>query len=308
MGTAEGARHADFDRLAKLLSAIGTTDQAEIVALVYQWYVNTAGTPAATDGPVRADEVDPVAMLRAAHAASQIFDGGWRARSVSTIARVVAERDGRTRLLDRVDYVVPHRAGLAPNPGDALMVTRRLDWLDEATGFWHVQGGDWPPVEADRLVRIYVNIDPGAAGRVLSAISTLLEATRVHPYVLKVQTLPVAMQRSDIMVIYMSPAGFAHRRADIRAAMGTLEQYLRPATPRLTETFALGVSLAEGALDGRSYGEEVAQLAARSLDRVPMPDRRDVGAIDASLDLTWSAAGYDLAFPSRRPKGAPGRE
>ena len=119
-------------------------DAALAGQLYADWYAR-----ASPSGPI--DPGDDVAeALRAAHAAAARFEPGWRAARVSSAGRVLAERDGETRLLHPVDFVCPSRPGLPPQPGAEVLAVARRDSPEPVEGYWMTWGRGWPPADGRR--------------------------------------------------------------------------------------------------------------------------------------------------------------
>lgn len=282
-------------------------DEKALADHLYPWYLNPTELEA-PNGPLRPFELDLPAALRAAHCDSTRFEGGWRAERVSTWGRVVARKGELERFLDRSEYLVPSRPGLRAQPGDALVASSYWSWVDEATGFWHARRHAWPPEGADRLVRIYWNVSPEAAPRLLHELSAVLADAPTASYMVKTPARPEHSGRADAFVLYLGPLGFGDLETGIRDLAGRLSGTLRPAAPRFTLPLGVGVALAEGDITGESFGEARCRLVARAFLETPDEKRRSATALAAAIAATFVAAGLDPHQPHLEPHALPNPE
>jgi hypothetical protein len=267
---------------------------------LYTWYLNTTPLPAPT-GPLLPWELDLPAALRGAQRGATRFEGGWSVESVSSWGRAVAKRGELSRVLDRIEYSAPARRGLRARPGDALVVTHFWDWIDEDTSFWHQRRGCWPPPDADRLVRTYWNVAPGDAPEVVVSLVALLSEPDDVPFMLKTPALPDHNGRADAIVLYLGSDGFAACEPRLRCAARQLAPSLRPATPRMTLALTPGVGLAEGRLDGESFGEMRCRLLADAFLAAPTESRAEPAALEPFVRSAFEAAGLDPDRPHLEP-------
>lgn len=283
------------------LRASGLDDAASLADRLYVWYLNPMPLPAPV-GPLLPYEISLAAVLRASHSAAVRFEGGWRADTVSTRGRAVAKKGDLSRIVDRGEYAVAGRTGRSAEPGDALLVCSRWDWLDEDTGYWHTRRGDWPPRGADRLVRTYWNCPPRTAASLVAEITRVFDAAPRVPYMLKTAAIVDHGGRADALVLYTSPDGFATIEDDLRriASLATLE--LRPETPRMTLRLAAGVGLAEGRIDGDSFGRVRCGIIAGVVGSQCESRQLDSKAVQCALEEALRERGLDAERPYLEPK------
>lgn len=230
---------------------------AEAADLLYaRWYLQPR-TSAPASGPVAAIEADPVAALRAAHAGTERFSPGWRARRVSTRGRAEAVRGGEVRVLDRGDYVVPARPGLRAEPGDELLACDRVDHVED--GFWVTYLGRWDAVGEAVLTRVYWRIAPTGAPALVSGLTAGLLDAGV-PAAVKVALEPAG--RADAAVAYVRSADWPALVPDLQAVAGRVARHLSDPPPALTLRLAEGIGVAEGRAGEESFGQRRCRLVA----------------------------------------------
>jgi len=294
--------HADLIAVAEHLAA-GVFEEDELEALadsLYGWYLNVSPLPEPS-GPLLPYELDLPAVLRVAHVNSTSFEGGWRAETVSTWGRAVAHKGEISRVLDRCEYTVPARRGLRAQPNDALVVSHCWDWIDEETGFWHLRKGAWPPPGADRLVRTYWNCVPAETPSVLKELTSVLGAARDLSYVVKTPSQAAHNGRSDALVLYLGPSGFATVEGDLRSLASFLSRSLRPRTPRMALAISPCVAVAEGSLEGASFGQSRCRIIAGAFVAAEAEERRSEARLTELITAAFVTAGLDPRRPDLEP-------
>jgi len=282
------------------LRASGLCDAESLADRLYAWYLNPTPLPKPA-GPILPYEVSLAAVLRAAHSAAVRFEGGWRAEAVSSWGRAAARKGDMSRIVERGEYAVVGRQGRSAEPGDTLLVCSRWDWLDEDRGYWYARRGEWPPPIADRLVRMYWNCPPRTAARLVAEITRAFDAVPHVPYMLKTAAIAQHGGRADALVLYTGPHGFATVEDDLRriATLSAIE--LRPETPRMTLRLVAGVGLAEGPIDGGSFGQARCGIVAEVVRSHPRPRQPDSAALRMALGEAFRERGLDPERPYLEP-------
>lgn len=280
--------------------------EAALAECLYPWYLNP--TPiAAPSGHLQPWELDLAASLRASHADALRFEGGWRAETVSNWGRSVVERDGLTRVVNRSDYLVPARPGLRAEPGDAVMASGAWEYVDDETGFWHARRGVWPPKGADRLIRLYWNSDPANVTRLFHELTKLFAEFPSASYMVKTPANPDHNGRSDAFVMYLGPDEFATLEEGLEIVAATLENELRSAAPRFTLPLAKGLALAEGDLNGDSFGETRCRMVSEAYFSAAPTTRQSASLLSQCIATCFESAGLDPEQPHLLPRETHGQ-
>jgi hypothetical protein len=208
---------------------------------------------------------DLVAVLRAAHAGTAAWEGGWSAEEVGRSGEVLARRAAELRLLDRCDYVAPDRPGLVAVAGAALLAPARLDHVDDDGGWWFTHSPGWR-LEAPEhdLVRLFWNIDAGDAAAVVAALTAELMDACV-PWLLKCAVDQEAYARADVVVLYLGRETLDHLRGAIDDVRSGLDSVLREAAPPLTYRAGRGLAACDDPGGGESFGEHRCRLVAEGV-------------------------------------------
>ena len=136
----------------------------------------------------------------------------------------------------------------------------------------------------------------------LRAVTEVFEAAQAGPYVLKVQTLAVALDRADVMVMYMSPAVFATVEGPLREVLASAVTLLRPAAPRADERPSFPAWRSPRAPStARATATRWPTSPAAPSPRSSPAGRSSVDAMHGAVCDAWLSAGYDLVRPWRRP-------
>jgi hypothetical protein len=296
----------DLRAALEVADRVPGADAAALANVLYaDWYLDgeaadgPAEEPPEAPGPLDLGLTD---LLREAHVEARRWETGWAVDGVSSQGRVAVTRDGRRRIVARVDVLPETRPCLPPRPGDAVRVVGRRDVLDESTAFWFAYSEDWdesslPPT----LVRVYWNVRRRAAPALVAALTASL-AEAETPYSLKVAVAERDGGRPDRAVLYLERDAFPAATPAIRAAHAALEDAFVPHVPRLTRLLAPGLALADDPGTGDSFGQHRCALVADALSGDGAggvdPEER-VAAIVAHL----AAAGLDPARPYLRSTG-----
>jgi hypothetical protein len=293
-----------------LLAALEVADRSPAAdaaalaeALYADWYLavrvsdDSAQEPAPALGPLDLDLTD---LLREAHVDARRWEPGWTVEGVSSQGRVAVTRDGRRRILARVDVLPVARVCLPPRPGDAVRVVARRDALDEASAFWFTYSADWdessvPP----SLVRVYWNVRRRSAPALVGALTGGLAAAGTT-YSLKVAVGDGDVDRPDRAVLYLTRDAFAVATPAIRRAHHELAGALLSYVPRLTRRLEPGLALADDPGTGESFGQHRCRLVADAI-RGDDGGSADPEGRAATVVAYLAAAGLDPARPYLRP-------
>ena len=277
-----------------------TTGAAALAEALYaDWYLGLLDgipeDPPLALGPIDLDLAD---LLQEAHVDARRWEHGWTVNGVSSQGRVAVARNGRRRVLARVDVLPVARVCLPPRPGDAVRVVARRDALDRATSFWFTYGGDWDESDLPpSLVRVYWNVRRRSSPALVGALTESLAGAGTS-YSLKVAVGDRDVERPDRAVLYLAREAFAGATPAIRLAHRTLAGDLLPRVPRLTRRLAPGLALADDPGTGESFGQHRCRLVADAICG-------DGGSADreertASILEHLAAAGLDPARPYLR--------
>lgn len=259
--------------------------------LYSRWY--SGHRPVMTEAAVS----NLVETLRAAHADSDRFEGGWSAVRAWPSGRAVAARGPVQRVLDPVDYVCPGRPGLPPRAGAPVRVTARRDSVTAQAGYWVTWGGDWglPGQPADQ-VRLYWNIDAAGAPALVRTLTAGLGGLGVA-YAMKVPSEATGFGRRDAAVLFLGGVDFTSAGTMLRAAHADLAGVLAPETPALTRRLAAGLGCADEPLTGESFGMSRCRLIAEALTSVLQTGQRDPEVLLRAIHARFRAEGLDPERP-----------
>jgi hypothetical protein len=215
---------------------------------------------------------DLAAMLRAAHAGGDRWEGGWAVAHAAVDGRAVVVRDGEQRLLDRCDYLVPERVGIVASTGATVLAPDRRELLDADAGWWYTHHEHWSLAAPDGpLVRVYWNVGPGAVALLVQQVTQLLPQHGM-PWMLKCAVDRESYNRADSAVLFLQRDGLERLRTLVDDLGTALADVLRAGAPPLTLRVAPGVAVADDPGTGESFGEHRCRLIAEGVLAAPSPD------------------------------------
>lgn len=221
--------------------------------------------------------------LRAADASTVRWEDGWSVVAVSSRGRVGVVRDGRRRLLHRVDVLPVDGPCLPPAMGASVRVTARREHADP-DGFWFTFSGDWDesaqPVE---VVRFYWNAPAGALPALVGAATSALQQAGVA-YGLKAASVPGLAVRADSAVLYLRRADAVAHRSVVMAVHRQVAGLLDEPTPPLALRLRPGLAVAEDPETGESFGQHRCRLLAAALQRAPTVEAAVAGLVAGGID------------------------
>lgn len=231
--------------------------------------------PPSAERAFKSDQADPLLMvslparLRASHAASDRFEGGWSVRLVGHGGVLLAGRAGESLQFAPSDYVNLDHPGAPVRVGDALAVTARRDLTDVESGWW-MTWADAGPAPPEAMVRVYWNCPAPSVADLVAGVTAATEALRL-PYTLKCPVTVDLFDRVDSVVLYLGVAGWSAAKPALRRVHASMVGRFRSSIPPLTLPLGRGAAAAEDPADGRSFGqsrvEAVADGVIRAADR-----------------------------------------
>ena len=233
------------------------------------------------------------ATLRAANRGRGFSEEGWR---------VVGSRDGGLIVRkDRISLLA--RAGdLARRSDDGWVTVRFPNERPYAYPDYYLaigDGGPPPPSGAASMVRIYFNVSPSGATRLLSAVTSTMGAT-LGRFAMKLLNHPQSYGRPDAAVAYVLRDDMGRALSLLGGVLRETGPHLEEAVPAFTLRLCRGVGLAEdpaGEGTRMSFGQHRAFVVATGLARA-----LEDGAADAEARLHFivrelEAADIDPAHP-----------
>ncbi|MDR3529838.1 MAG: lanthionine synthetase LanC family protein [Rhodopila sp.] len=192
-------------------------------------------------------------LIRANRAAAR-WEAGWR-RIDSAGAYVQVERGGLRMFLGSHSWRDdPERpTGQACFPSGSLGLS---------PGFYVVTSGD--PLANGEVVRLYWNVSPAGASRLVHAVTTLL-ADVAGDFQLKVLVALSQYGRADTAVLYLPQQRVAQAASALRAVNVAVRHHLRPDVPAFTHQLAAGVAIAEQPPGGESFGRHRCRLLGEAI-------------------------------------------
>lgn len=272
------------DLHAAVEAAAGAGESVDLAEHLYAaWYLGLGvDGPHGSPGPRSPVSENLLDALRAADAATGRWEDGWSVAAVSSKGRVGVVREGRRRVLHRVDVLPVAGPCLPPVPGAAVRVTARRDHADPG-GFWFTFAGDWdetrPPVG---VVRYYWNAPTPALPALVGAVTSALQGAGAA-YGFKAVSIPAAA-RPDSAVLYLRRADAAALRPVLMAVHRQVGGLLDERTPPLALRLRPGLAVADDPETGESFGQHRCRLVAAGLARARSVEAAVAGLVAGGID------------------------
>jgi hypothetical protein len=211
---------------------------------------------------VRAERLSFVAQLSTANQSRRGWEVGWS----------IVGREGEDWILERDGFrLYASSDDICPAPGESSSVAAYS--VDVGKEFFNLLGG-WYVVlseavdpNPENLVRIYFNIGPSDAVKLVQHCTTRLNAGLV-PFRLKVPDDPRAYNRVDTAVLYVRKSHYEvaiSAIADLCRSLNVME-----GVPAFAKKLAPGIAVAEDPGGGLSFGQHRSRLIAQGLWRAFM--------------------------------------
>ncbi len=202
-----------------------------------------------------------VDRLSRANTGTGTWQGGWTVRHLDPDGPLIVERRGV--LFRAMPAECRGNAG-PPGSGDAVQVRLPKEYREMVPGFYLVLGDADDVREALPIVRIYWNVSPRGAERLVALLTHALNRVGI-PFQLKILGEPLRFERCDPAVLYLPRERIGRAIGPLREVYSRIHRWLRTPVSHLVKPMAPGVGLAEDPGDGSSYGEHRTRLLARLL-------------------------------------------
>lgn len=291
-----GAFHDD---LRDAWEAAHSAADEELAHVLYtRWF--TQWTPSLEHSPAYPSIV---ARVRASHAASVMFEDGWRAVGDTVQGTVAAAREHSVLLLGPGDFVNVTHPAAPVHVGDAVAVTRRRDRADPLEGWWYTWSANAGEPDPTDLARVYWHCPASAIETLVEAVTDALEASDLA-YLLKCPVYPTLFGRCDAVVVYVARAHWSAVVPRLRGAYERCGSCLQPRVPPLTRQLAPGVAAAEDPSDGMSFGQSRATAVAHGIIAARARGIRVAHDAVVHIERALEAAGIDPERPFLRDASA----
>jgi hypothetical protein len=245
----------------------------------------------------QADPLDTLmAELNSANATRERWDYGWKVTQTLQDGSLYATKEAQSRMLRPVEFMLQDlAASVAPGAWIRAFLSKE-DVLSQL-GFYIAQPEIAPSVEDfQTLVRLYWNLEPEGAPKLLGRITDSFNALRV-PFQFKTLRYRSQYTRADSAVLFVGwrYAGIALRLAfDIYPEV---KPYLKPYTPLFAKKLAPGLGLAEDPANGQSFGMSRCNLLAQAMVNAYNKQQQSQEARISELRALFKLAGLSLDKP-----------
>lgn len=269
--------------------------------LYADYYCRGFAAPPRTEAPARGSlaAVTPfVAELARANAGRGYWEHGWIVRSIEA-GHVTVSKRGLRVWTPPAGCEAPGRGRFAPGTHVRLRFDKGSSAI--SPGFYMAFSDEnMDRRHAAQLVRVYWNVTPAGAIRLMRLVTRALNRTGL-PFRLKVLSDPNRFTRCDAAVLYMRRRDYDPVREIIERIYAAVASSLHAESPAFTKMLAPGLGLAEDPGDGMSFGLHRCGLVADGLMRAHEHGRTSLEDRLREVERRFAAEGLrlDAAFLNR---------
>jgi hypothetical protein len=201
--------------------------------------------------------------LSKANASRGGLDYNWKIYSVDPSGNAFVQKDGDLRWLqpNSFQYQNPRQQRHQVNTFVHIKKIRDSRTIQDV--FYHVFSDEIFPQEVE-LSRIYWNIKPESASKLIRLLTTTLNSYRI-PFQFKCLNHPDLYVRTDAAVLYLDKRNVHVVSILLKSILNELKDDLREGIPMFTQKLFKGVGFAEDPGKGMSFGMSRSTVIAQAL-------------------------------------------
>ena len=234
--------------------------------------------------------------LNTANRTRERWDYGWKITQILQDGSLYATKVAQSRMLRPGEYMLQDPASAA-QPGAWIRAFLSKEDAISQPGFYIVHPEIAPSFEDfQTLVRLYWNIEPEGAPKLLGRVTERFNALRV-PFQFKALRYRSQYTRADSAVLFV---GWRYAGITLRLASeiyADVKQHLKPYTPLFAKQLAPGLALAEDPANGQSFGMSRCSLLAQAMVIVHHKRQQSQEARMSELRALFEQAGLKLDHP-----------
>lgn len=245
----------------------------------------------------QADPADTLMVeFNSANATRERWDYGWKITQILPDGSLYATKEAQSRMLRPGEYMLQDVAAGA-QPGMWTRAFLAKEDVVSQPGFYIVHAEIAPSYEDfQTLMRLYWNLEPEGAPKLLARITERFNAMRV-PFQFKALRYRSQYSRADSAVLF---TGWRYAAIALRLAWeiyADVKQHLKPYTPLFAKQIAPGLGLAEDPANGQSFGMSRCGLLAQAMLSAYGKRLQSQKARLAELRTLFEQAGLNLDNP-----------
>lgn len=206
-----------------------------------------------------------VEAMSAANSTHERWEDGWTIGQVLHQGQIVAQQGTNSRNVWPGQFISRDGPAAIPRPGAQISIFYAKESRSLQNGFYYAFGEEVEEHSRGAgLVRLYWNISPEGAAKLVGLITSRLNRFRV-PFRFKCATARSQFSRTDVAVLYLTKPFFritAELMLDVHPAVA---DFLDGDVPLFSKKIAKGLSAAEDPGTGESFGQSRCQRLAQSV-------------------------------------------
>lgn len=239
----------------------------------------------------RRPDPDLLARLSAANATRERWEHGWSIAQVLPDGQIQAQRGNLRRLVWPGQFLSLDGPGAQPRPGAQISLFYSKESTTLQPGFYYLFGETAEEQShAYGIMRLYWNVSPEGAPRLLGAVSAALNRFFV-PFRMKCAVALGEYERTDVAVVYL-PKRLTRFGFDLLPEIyPKVREHLADDVPFFSRKLAPGLSLAEDPGTGESFGQHRCRLVAEAVWNCFLREENSTGARLEELERLFEANG-----------------
>lgn len=193
------------------------------------------------------------------------FDPGWQIEHIDTAGNIIAAKGNYKRVIYPGEFVNESSFHQKPSVHTTVKLFARKEYRDLNSGFYYLFGNTLAEDNNELLVRLYFNLVPESAKKLLRVLSTCFNKYKI-PFSFKCLYHPSLYNRADAAVLYFDKR---YSRIVFRLLPGvysTIQPMANANIPLFTKKIAPGIGFAENpANPEESFGTHTSKMIAQGI-------------------------------------------
>ena len=202
------------------------------------------------------------------------LDYNWKIYSVDASGNAFVKKDGELRWLQPKSFQYQNPRQQYHQVNTFVHIHKKRDSRTIQEVFYHVFSDEIFPQEIE-LARIYWNIKPESAHKLVKVLTTTLNDYRI-PFQFKCLNHPDLYIRTDAAVLYLDKRNLQVVSVLLKSILNELKDDLREGIPMFTKKLFNGVGFAEDPGRGMSFGMSRSTVIAEALVDAFLSEKENV--------------------------------
>jgi len=202
-------------------------------------------------------------QLSEANTSTNGYDYYWQVNSIDQTGNLTVSKNGETRYQQPNSYIPADKSSTKQMLNSFVHIIRQKEHRELQPVFYYAFGDELVAQQLE-MVRIYFNLVPEGAAKLISQITTLFNNYKV-PFSFKCLNHPDLYNRNDSAVLYIDKSHLNISTLLLKEVIESIKPFLKEETPWFTHQLYKGISYAEDPGKGQSFGMNRCTLLSNAL-------------------------------------------